>query len=240
MNIPLTLALHLGIVLIGVIVLRLAGVRTRREPLLAGFGVVILYWIVSPLGLRLQEAVPISAGLHWNWLGKVFALAVALFVWQRSGLSRDDIGLTMRQQAGSLLPAGLVVVLICAFAWTYEAIRSDGSSLSPERLLFQAIMPGLDEELVFRGLLFAFLIRAFGNGGEMTRASLWWAGTAVTFLFAAGHGLFVVEGAIQVDWHALVESGTIGAGLLWLRVRTGSLVMPVLAHNLSNFGDSFF
>ena len=240
MNIPLTLALHLGIVLIGMIVLRLTGVRTRGVPLLAGFGIVILYWIVSPLGLRLQEVAPLSAGLHWNWLGKVLALAVALFVWWRSGLSRDDIGLTMRQRAGSLLPAVLVVALIFAFAWTYEALRPDGTDLSTERLLFQAIMPGLDEELVFRGLLFAFFIRTFGNGGEIPRASRWWAGTSVTFLFAAGHGLSVAQGTIQVDWHALIESGTIGAGLLWLRVRTGSLVMPVLAHNLSNFGDSFF
>jgi membrane protease YdiL (CAAX protease family) len=239
-NIPLTLALQLGIVLTGVLVRRVAGARTHAAPLLAGFGVVILYWTVSPLGLRLQQVAPISAGLHWNWLGKVLALAGAVLVWRRSGLSRDDLGLTMRQRAGSLLPAVIVVGLICAFAWTYEALRSDGNGLSTERLLFQAVMPGLDEELVFRGLLLAFLIRAFGNGGEPAGASIWWAGTAVTFLFAAGHGLFVADNAIRVDWHALVESGTIGAGLLWLRARTGSLVMPVLAHNLSNFGDSFF
>lgn len=240
MNIPLTLMLHIGIVFLGVAALRLAGRRVQAIPLLAGFGVVILYWIVSPLGLRLQQVIPISAAWHWNWLGKILALSAGLAVWRASGLSRDDIGLTVRQRAGSLGPAVLLVVLICAFAWTNEALKGDGASLAPERLVFQAIMPGLDEELIFRGLLPAFFTRAFGRRGEAPPTSFGWPGVAVTFLFAAGHGLFVVDGALQVDWRSLVESGTIGAGLLWLRTRTGSLVMPVLAHNLSNFGDSFF
>ncbi|MET0369741.1 MAG: CPBP family glutamic-type intramembrane protease [Sphingobium sp.] len=35
-------------------------------------------------------------------------------------------------------------------------------------------------------------------------------------------------------------TGALGAGLFWLRTRTGSLVAPVVAHNLLNFGYSFF
>lgn len=239
-NIPLTLLLHFGVLFAGIAVLRLFGRRTAIVPLLLGLGVVVMYWLVSPLGFWLQGQLPIVSALRWNWLGKVAAIAGALIYWRLTHLSRNEIGLTWRQRAGSLVPALVVVALLCAFSWTNEARAADGTSLSAGRLLFQAIMPGLDEELVFRGLLLAFFVRAFGVGREIADGSFGWAGVAVTFLFAAGHGLFVADGTVTMNWHAFFVTGTIGGGLLWLRTRTGSLALPLVAHNAINFGNSFF
>ena len=99
-------------------------------------------------------------------------------------------------------------------------------------------MPGLDEELVFRGLLLAFFVRAFGAGRELAGGTFGLAGVGVTFLFAAGHGLLLLtNGALVMNWHAFIVTGMIGAGLLWLRTRTGSLALPLVAHNLVNFGE---
>jgi membrane protease YdiL (CAAX protease family) len=241
MSIPLTLLLHLGIMLLGVTALRLMGIRTRPIPLLLGFGVIVLYWIVSPLGLPAQRALPALSELNWNWLGKVFAIALALAgLAITRGLSRGEIGLTLRQRAGSVLPAALVIALVCIFAWAFEAWLHDGTDFSIERLLFQGIMPGLDEELVYRGILLALFTRAFPTGWEFAGAPIGVADIAVTFLFAAGHGLYVTHDGLIIGWHGLIEAGVIGSALVWLRRRTGSLVAPVIAHNLANFGDSFF
>lgn len=239
-NIPLTLLVHFAILLAGVAALRVAGRPTAIRPLACGLAIVVLYWIISPLGLWLQGRTPGLASAHWNWLGKALMLAAGLLWWRLSGLSRTEIGLTWRQRAASLLPAAMVIAAVCAFAWIDEALLADGRDLSAERLAFQAIMPGLDEELIFRGLIFAYFARAFGAGRAVAQGAFGWAGVAVTFLFAAGHGLFVANGALVVQWHALFTTGMIGAALLWLRTHTGSLIAPVVAHNVSNFGNSFF
>jgi len=58
-----------------------------------------------------------------------------------------------------------------------------------EKWLFEATMPGLDEELFWRGLLLALLTRSFGAGKELARATFGPAEIAITLLFAAAHGL---------------------------------------------------
>ncbi|MET0270263.1 MAG: CPBP family intramembrane glutamic endopeptidase [Sphingomonas sp.] len=239
-DIPLTLLLHFGLILAGVAGLRLFGRRTEPGALLLGLGIITVYWIVSPSGHWLQKQLPMTAGLRWNWLGKLLVIAAAAIYWRASRLTRAGIGLTWRQRPGSILPAAIGIALICAFAWTDEALLADGASLSTERLLFQGLMPGLDEEFVFRGLLLAFFAAAFGPGRRIAGGAFGVAGLAVTFLFAAGHGLFVIDDAVVANARVLFVTGTIGAGLVWLRTRTGSLIAPVLAHNLVNFGSSFF
>lgn len=241
MSIPLTLLLHFGIVLLLVVALRLARTPTRPIPLLLGFGVVILYWIISPLGFPAQKAVPALAALHWNWLGKIFVIVVTLTALTGTKFfDRFELGLTLKQRTGSVLPAAAGIVLICTFAWAFEASLHDGTDLSRERLLFQGLMPGLDEELVYRGILLALFTRAFITEWQVAGARIGVADITVTLLFAAGHGLFVTHGGLTFGWHGFIEAGVIGCGLVWLRRRTGSLLAPVLAHNLSNFGNSFF
>lgn len=97
-----------------------------------------------------------------------------------------------------------------------------------ETWLFQASLPGLVEETVFRGVLLALADRALAprwprwnvGGAPIGPGGLW-----VTLLFVALHGASV---------HTL--TGVLPAALLylWLRARTGSLVAPILAHNAWN------
>jgi len=239
-NIPLTLILHISILAAGLLVLRMSGRPVLKKPFLLGLGIIIIYWIVSPLGFVLQKSLPLLSGLRWNWIGKLLVIGAALTYLRATGLSRSLVGLTWRQREGSILPAFTMIVLLCVFAWTLEAFQADGTDLSAARLLFQGIMPGLDEELVFRGILLAFFVQAFSQSRNIAGASFGWAGVAVTFLFAAGHGLYVINGEVVANWRPLAITGTLGAGLFWLRTRTGSLVAPVVAHNLLNFGYSFF
>lgn len=239
-NIPLTLLLHIGILAAGVLALRACGRSVLTKPFLLGLGIVCIYWIVSPLGFWAQKSLPLLSDLRWNWTGKLLVIGAAVAYWRTTDLSRAQVGLTWHQRQGSTRPALAMITLLCALAWTLEAFQADGTDLSTARLLFQGIMPGLDEELVFRGILLGFFVQAFVPGRHIAGASFGWAGVAVTFLFAAGHGLYVIDGEVIANWHPILITGALGAGLFWLRTRTGSLVAPVVAHNLLNFGYSFF
>lgn len=239
-NLPMTFLLHVAASFVGVAALRVSGVRTRLIPYFTATGVIAAYWILSNFGFPAQTALFGKSALHWNWIGKIFVIVAALAFLSISGFGREDVGLTWRQRPGSVIPALGMVALLCGIAWIDEALLADGTSLASETLMFQASMPGLDEELVFRGILFALLSNAFaGSGVEQGNGRLW-GGIFVTAFFAAGHALFVVDGSVRMDWHALLVTGTLGAGFMWLRVRTNSLVLPVVAHNLCNFGGLFF
>lgn len=100
--------------------------------------------------------------LHWNWLGKVFTI-VSTFAFPHivAKIDRYEVGLVWHQKRGSLLPALFMVGVICALSWAQAIFDGEASNLSPEPLSFEAIMPGLDERLVFTGACLRSLCRLF-------------------------------------------------------------------------------
>jgi membrane protease YdiL (CAAX protease family) len=53
-------------------------------------------------------------------------------------------------------------------------------------------------------------------------------------LFGLGHGFDYSAGAFSFDWMTFALTGGPALILVWVRVRTGSLVLPVLLHNFAN------
>ena len=240
-DIVATILLHFGIVTGFALVVRFSGQPVRVRPLIGGLACTAVYWIIIVLSSELQGMIVPLANLRWNWLGKICAVAATLFlVGAVRSLTRQEAGLVLKIRAGSIGPALLVMAALCSFAWLLEAMAHDGTDRSRERLIFQATMPGLDEELFVRGLLLALFVRAFGQGRIVSGAPFGAAEVALTFLFAAGHGLRVADGAIAFDAAAFVTTAVLSAGLTWLRQRTGSVVPSILAHNAINVGNSFF
>jgi membrane protease YdiL (CAAX protease family) len=74
-------------------------------------------------------------------------------------------------------------------------------------------------------VLLALLDRAFTARKAVLGASIGWSGAVVTLVFLALHGIGL--GTLL---------GVLPAALLylWLRARTGSLVMPIVVHDLWN------
>ncbi len=237
-----TIGLHLGLVGLFAIFLRFVlGETVRFNVLGVALVCVFLYWGAVVGGSEVQALLPGLAGLKWNWIGKIIAIAATLIMIAAiPTIGAAEVGMTLRQRAGSLVPVLICTALLCALAWGMEALDADGTDLSLERLLYQATMPGLDEELFMRGLLLALLLRGFAERWNLWGAPMGPAAVSITFLFAAGHGLRIVEGSLFFDPLNFAVTGTLGFGLLWLRQRTGSLAAPVLVHNLLNVGSSFF
>ena len=166
-------------------------------------------------------------------------MIIVLSLFQQSVLQQT--GVTLKQAPGSILPAMVLTAILVAAVVGLEVLSADGTDTSTERLLYQATMPGLDEEPFYRGLFLYALSAALISGRwNMLGAPIGWAGVLITIIFGLGHSLMYSEGAIAMSWIAFIYTGILGFGLLWLRERTGSLVMPIVAHNLINFSSSFF
>jgi uncharacterized protein len=173
--------------------------------------------------------------LKWNWTGKLVSIVVSLgliLIWPRLGTT--DVGLTFVQRQGSLGPAAVMAAILCASAILLQSVVSNGTDTRLETVLFEASMPGLDEELAFRGLIGALLVRAFVKQVSVLGAPMGWGDLALCLVFGAGHGLLFMQQQLHFDWMSFAYTGGVGAGLLWIRQRTGSLLLPVLTHNVVN------
>ena len=236
-----TIALHSFLIILFAAALHFGSGRAVAPKALAmGIGIFATYFLAVMAMQDVQGNLAFMDGLKFNWSGKVLAICLTLAMMKLvPQSSATEMGLTFRQNTGSLLPSMAVVFALCAFAWGISWALGGGREPTAERLIYQATMPGLDEELFFRGLLFAVFLRAFPTSSPDSPKGYWPAATVATFLFAAGHALLFNKGALAFDPMFLAYSALLGFGFLWIRLRTGSLLIPVLAHNILNFGNSF-
>lgn len=169
-------------------------------------------------------------GDRWNWSGPLLALAGVLWIAaslvRRDVLSWREMGFTWAQRPGSIRPAlwvSAAALALNGLAMSLSRFRLPAVPL--ETWIYQATLPGLVEEAVFRGVLLALLDRAFSGRRQLFGAPIGWGGGVVTFAFLALHG--ITPGTLL---------GVLPAALLylWVRARTGSLVAPVVVHNLWN------
>lgn len=194
---------------------------------------LLLMLLRDALVLRGYGWVPnLFPGSDWSWTGKLLAtaglLAVAALPW--FGLRRS--GVTLRQAPGAGMAWGvfaLLAVAIFALAFVYR----DGAE-DLETILFQWTMPGIEEELFYRGLLLLALNEALDSGKRHLFAGIGWGGLVSCVAFGLGHALFWRNGGLSFDAMAFAMTGGPALLLVWFRTRTGSLLLPVVAHNVVN------
>ncbi len=217
---------------------RLSGRKVEWAPLLwAGFAC-----LAYVLLLRSRSMIPVPGFLEepaLNWFGKVLSLSgtvAMIYFLPRVGVRAA--GLTWTQDKGSLRPVLRTGSFILVAATGVSGLFAYSPNTSLENLLFQATMPGLDEELFFHGLLLLLLHQAFGKGLKVWDADTGWGFWLIVAIFGLLHGVTINGGELDVSLWRSVSTGFTGFVLLWMRERTGSLVVPVLYHNVFNVAQA--
>ncbi|WP_209349439.1 CPBP family intramembrane glutamic endopeptidase [Pontixanthobacter sp. CEM42] len=190
---------------------------------------MVVFWAPPLEGIALLE------NTQYNWTGKIAAIITTILmilVLKRATgwLTNERLGLTLKQNEGSIGPALIATGAMVALVTTLQLLFGNNEPPSTETLLYQATIPGIDEELLFRGLLLALVAAALENVKHGWR----WAGVAVTIIFAFGHSFFFSTDGSQFDLVALIFTGILGALMMYIRLRTGSIALPLVAHNLTN------
>lgn len=167
---------------------------------------------------------------RWNWEGKALSLGWALAFVALGRLSAAEAGLTLRQRAGSVRPALLATLALTALSFGI-GLAFGGGAPTAETVAFQLTAPGLAEEVVYRGVFIGLLHRALPapDGGRR-----WWPVLVTAVAFGLWHGLGVRAGAVSFNAMAALFPFIGGLAYGWLRERTGSVAIPVVAHNLGN------
>ena len=177
--------------------------------------------------------IPDFAGGGWNWTGKLLALALTLAVAARPQFGWKAIGLTLEQKREGR-PVTWAVAALLAALFTIPALLSAPDAHTTEDLAFQLTLPGLEEEPFYRGLLLLALARAFAGRWRFAGIDWHWGALLSCLAFGLAHALGWSEGAPQFDAIAFALTGGPALLLVWLRERTGSLLLPVVLHNYAN------
>ena len=207
--------------------------RDRFAPrwLLVAAGLVFVndVMLTQAYGL-LPSLLPAS---DWNWQGKILALAATLaiaaipvFGWRRSGL-------TLVQAKGSLASC-LPVAVVYSLFFLALAHFFPSEPASRETIWFQLTMPGVEEEPFYRGILLLALDRAFLGRTRFLGVDWGWGAMFSCAVFGLAHAFSYSQGGFSFDLFTMALTAIPSLIAVWLRLRTGSLLLPVLLHNFGN------
>jgi membrane protease YdiL (CAAX protease family) len=175
--------------------------------------------------------------LHWSWQEALLATAwpLALAVFTPPSFSLASFGITSPLTMGWLKPA--IVALLLAFAVpVLFFFLGSRKKLDAEGWAYLLIMPGLAEELVFRGVFQSLLNRVFGRPWRFANAQFGWGLIITAVLFAGANGLFAIDAHLhpRVVVYAAIAPLMLSLVAGWVRERTDSVWPCVFGHNLSN------
>lgn len=166
----------------------------------------------------------------WNWTGKVFSLVLSAIVIAALKLSPKTIGLTLKQEHPWL---GFIAVLLFIVWGASLGLLFKPGSAGAETLAFQATMPSLAEEIVYRGIAPVLLLGLI-NRKEPIDGIPWAVVLSTAAVFGIWHGLKYSGGSFEFDALSALFPfiGSIAGG--WLRFKTKSLLVPMAGHSLAN------
>lgn len=201
-----------------------------------------LGWLVAAAALvifndaaltRLYGHLPDVFGGEWNWTGKALALLVTLAVASLPAFGWKRSGLTLKQDRKGFASA-LTVAIVVAGIFLYFALTSGNDPASAETIAFQLTMPGAEEEAFYRGILLLALNEAFRGRFRALGVDWGWGAFLSSALFGLAHAFSYGNGAVGFETTIFLLTGVPALVAVWLRERTGSLLLPLLLHNFGN------
>lgn len=225
-----TVAFFLIFALIGFALAMLARVVDKRI-LVSSALLFAVYLSFDDLVTGLPNLLPILDFIpgRWNWSGKVLSLFFAAMVMFLLRLSPDAVGLRRVEHPGiAWIAMGFFVLWGACLGFLFKPGVPDA-----ETLAFQATMPGLAEELAYRGIAPAILLTLMYRRPHVEGIP-WAVIIATSVMFGTWHALSFSHGSVGFDVMSGLFPfiGSIPGG--WLRFNTKSLVVPVLGHGLAN------
>lgn len=172
-------------------------------------------------------------GGNWNWDGKIFGTAFGIFCYFafRRYFGDNDF-FTFRQNQEGFKKA-LIVAAVSVALVTTIAYLTGKDEFSAETLAFQLTMPAIDEEIMFRVILFGLLLTALREKIAFLGSPAIWL-TAILFGFI--HAL-TLEKDFSVNFEPVYFLHTFIGGFIfaWITLKSRSILLAVLAHGLANF-----
>ena len=200
-------------------------------------------WDWRPIGLLLifvvvdtaLQVVPFVYGWEfgsWNWVGKIASILFSLLVVYRFNIS-NEVGWRWPRGREQMKWSTLGIAGCIIWPFVSHLLTPNTARRGFELFAFEATLPGLDEELSFRGIGLMLLIRAYAAHPIDRRARI--SAMMVTIVwFTAVHVLEISHGYVLFKWDRVLDVAPFALWVTLIRLRSGSLFVGIIGHNISN------
>jgi uncharacterized protein len=184
--------------------------------------------LVTGLPPEVPELRPFTT--RWNWWGKSYSVLLSIVVILAFALNTKAVGLTLPKRNVRVGLAALIVLILSSVIVGFVV---DPDPPTASTLAFQALMPGLAEELTYRGIAPALLLNLM-RGRNPPEGVPWIVVCIAAVPYGVAHGLGYNGDTFSFALGPAFYTLTGGIIYGWLRFYTGSLLFPFLAHSLGN------
>jgi len=200
---------------------------------------IIIFLADTYLQIFSKQLIPDFFGLKFTWIGKFLSLVLSLSViYFVSKNDRKEIGFTASTNSKKQIKFGVLFFLgFLTFDFIFKFILfPKGGEFDLETFVFQATMPGLTEEILFRGIYLWIFDKVFLPNWNYKGITFGWSFVIVTLLFGVAHGVVLTSDyqfkfdLITIIYLTLISSFSLGI----LRKFSGNLIYSVVGHNVIN------
>lgn len=193
--------------------------------------IYVFYQIVLILPRFLPDLNFIDS--RWNWEGKLLGIffgIVCYFIFRKYFAENDFF--TFRQNRENFKKV-LIVSAFAVLIVTIIAYFTGSSEFNAETLAFQLTMPGIDEEIMFRGILLGLLMTVLAEKISFLKNP---AVILTAILFGLMHALTLDKDfSINFELIYFLHTGIGGFIFGWLTWKTRSIFLAVIVHGFANF-----
>ena len=189
--------------------------------------------ILDQLVLYVLLDVRVFEGQSWNWTGKLAEIILALLFVSTTLITKKEAGLTFRVRHIKEVAGLITILLFATFAIQYF-LGGTAASKGTETFLFQLLMPGIAEELVFRGILLGLLNKAYNKHVMIWQTPLGWGVLITSVLFGLVHSFNFGNHTVDFNILYFVSSCFMGLFFAFIKEKSQSLLPGVVCHNLFN------
>jgi membrane protease YdiL (CAAX protease family) len=233
-------------------VFSISRLEIRLWPVLATVGLGLL--VVLPGGFVFLLLTERTSSTEMAWLliashAVMLLIAVALIAWI-SGGNFAEYGLQWPKKRHYVPAAllwgtafGLLMTVVDYFPQILGRIPPSGNfALTPQSIgawiLFEGIVVGPTEEIPFRGLLQTFLMQRTSGCVRFWKYEMHIAGVVLALLFALAHIASFWTETLSMALGQQIYAFALGILYAYWREKSGSLLAPVLAHNVGDGVES--
>lgn len=174
---------------------------------------------------------------QYNWCGKGIALFFLLIVINIPilGLNQFSFGIDFKFEESKKLFIFCMLYFVFRLL-IYIALPGASPQLHLETFLYQATLPGFQEEILLRGILLTLIHQSVRTHGiYLGNLPISWAALITSLLFGLEHGLEVdLNNMLNFSWFNFIRTFIDGFIFARLTERTKSLVPAIIYHNLLN------
>ena len=148
----------------------------------------------------------------WNWTGKIFAILGSisfLLIYRKFNLKEYYLSLGQNKK---FLKKGILVILVIFIIQTiFNLIYTSPKEWDTESILYQLTMPGIDEEIAYRGIMLGLLTKIL----KPSAYTIFHPAILVTaLLFGMAHGVFF-NNSYELIFNSIPFLSTTLYGIIW-------------------------